>query len=71
MTTKPVKIRAHHLFSEWRADGIPAVVTAHEAWRLSGGLAGKQADHGTAIPLAQVAVKVAQSIQTKKDGGTR
>lgn len=45
-------------FLTWRAEGVPAVVTAHEAWRLSGGLVGREGDHGDPWPLMRVAARV-------------
>lgn len=42
-------------YSRLREAGVPALLTAHEAWRLSRGLVGTEGDHGTPVPLAAVA----------------
>lgn len=53
---------AIHL-AAWRATGAPALVTGHEAWRLSDGLAGIEGDHGTrgAVTLAALALATARA----------
>lgn len=40
----------------WMDAGVPTVITAGEAHRLTGGKAGKPGDHSTPISLAAVAV---------------
>jgi len=51
------------LFLAWRAEGIPSLITGHEAHRLSDGLVGREGDHGAkgAYPLMRVAARVAQN----------
>lgn len=50
---------AADLFLSWRAQGVPSLVTGHEAWRLSDGLAGAEGDHADAWPLMRVATRMA------------
>ena len=52
--------RAIALRTEWRAAGAPGVVTAHEAFRLSNGVAGAEGDHSTSVSLAALALTVAK-----------
>lgn len=51
------------LAAEWlvarRGEGVPAIVTADEAYRLSGGVTGTAGDHSTPVSLAAVALAVA------------
>lgn len=57
--THAARTQAAILRASWRATGAPAVVTAHEAWRLSGGVAGTEGDHATPMSLAAVALATA------------
>jgi hypothetical protein len=51
-------MRTANQFSAWRKQGIPSVITADEAWRLTEGAFGKEGDHGTPVNLAAAAVAV-------------
>lgn len=38
--------RAAARFAAWRAQGVPTLITAHEAYRLTDGKVGTYGDHG-------------------------
>jgi hypothetical protein len=50
--------RAAQQFSAWRDQGIPMVVTAAEAWKLTGGKVGAEGDHETPMNLSTVATRL-------------
>jgi hypothetical protein len=54
------RVRAASLYAAWRAEGVPSFVTAHEAYRLSGGKVGRDGDHGATggLNLSTVAAAV-------------
>lgn len=52
------KIRAAEIFAKWRNDGVPTLITMHEAFRLSGGKFGTDGDHSTPVQLSLVASKM-------------
>lgn len=49
-------LEAFKVLQLWRAEGVPSVVTAYEAWNLTGGIVGRQND-ASAMRLIDVAVK--------------
>lgn len=56
--------KAFSILQEWREQGAPAYITAHEAFNLTGGIIGKR--HGvTALRLVDVAMKYAEKEATK------
>lgn len=44
--------------AEWRREGVPTLITAHEAFRLTGGAIGVQGDHCTPVRLTDAAVAI-------------
>lgn len=56
--TRAHRDRALKQLSSWRKEGVPLVVTAHEAYRLSNGISGQKDDHETPYPLARLALEV-------------
>jgi hypothetical protein len=71
--TKEVVAKADVLFRRWTSEAIPSVITGREAANLSVSETGVVANglrrHSTSdfkpVPLARVAVKVAQHLATK------
>jgi MYXO-CTERM domain-containing protein len=61
-TTRTERNAAASWFLARRAEGVPSLVTAHEAWRLSAGAIGTEGDHGATggLPLMAVALAVAR-----------
>jgi hypothetical protein len=56
--------KAFSILQEWREQGAPAYITAHEAFNLTGGIIGKR--HGIdALRLVDVAMKYAEKEATK------
>lgn len=51
------RVRAASQYAAWRAEGVPSLITAHEAWRLTDGAVGTKGDHGStgAMNLSTVA----------------
>lgn len=45
-------------FTRLRRAGLPALITGHQAWHLSGGVLGAKGDHAGRVPLSRVALKV-------------
>ena len=54
------KIAAATLFTQWRAEGIPDLITMHEAFRLTDGKIGTEGDHSTPINLSTVARRMVE-----------
>lgn len=59
-TTKAQQARALAIRAELRSQGVPSVVTADEAYRLSDGAAGTTGDHSSPVSLAAVATALAK-----------
>jgi hypothetical protein len=51
------RVRAAARYAAWRAEGVPSFITAHEAYRLTGGIVGVEGDHGSTggMNLARIA----------------
>jgi hypothetical protein len=60
-TTRADRHAAASWFLDRRAEGVPSLITGHEAWRLSAGAVGDEGDHGTAWPLMRVALAVVRA----------
>lgn len=54
------RVRAASLYAAWRADGVPSLITSHEAYRLTGGKVGRLGDHGASgsLNLSTVARRI-------------
>jgi hypothetical protein len=50
------RTRAAKRYTELRKAGAPTVVTAHEAFRMTGGVIGTEGDHSTPVNLSKVAL---------------
>lgn len=52
-----LRVEAATQYAAWRAEGVPTLVTAHEAWHLTNGAVGTAGDHGAtgAMNLSTVA----------------
>lgn len=48
------KTAAMNTLTRLRAEGVPSVVTADEAFRMTGGQAGTRGDHSTPVTLAHL-----------------
>jgi hypothetical protein len=61
--TRTVRGIASSWWLDRRHEGVPSLVTAHEAWRLSGGLTGREGDMGATagVSLMSVALVVARA----------
>lgn len=49
--------RAAQQFSTWRSQGVPTLITAHEAHRLTAGAVGTHGDHSTPVNLSTAALR--------------
>lgn len=49
------RVRAAARFAAWRADGVPTVITSHEAYLLTDGRVGIEGNREAALGLARVA----------------
>jgi hypothetical protein len=69
--TKGDRLAAVSIFTTWRAEGVPMLVTAHEAHRLTGGVVGAEGDHGAAggLPTAGVALSLATARRLARVNG--
>lgn len=54
--------RATKRLVELRAAGVPHILSAHDAWYLSGGVLGARDDHDTKVPLARIARDVPDAL---------
>ena len=64
MATNKQGQRAFDILQEWRRQGVPAYITAYEAFNLTGGIIGRR--HGIdALRLVDVAMKYAEKEATK------
>lgn len=61
--TLAARRRASALLIEWQEAGVPTLITAHEAYRLTGGAVGTEGDHSASggLNLATVALRAATS----------
>ena len=48
-------LEAFNVLQQWRAEGIPDLVTGREAWNLTGGLVGNSEDYRNPYRLINVA----------------
>ena len=52
--------KAFALLSQWRANGVPDLITSYEAYHLTNGLVGK-ADKSSAMRLVDVALNAVKA----------
>lgn len=58
--TRADRTKAAAWFLDRKAEGVPSVVTGHEAWTLTAGQVGREGDHSSPWPLMAVALRVAR-----------
>lgn len=49
-------LQAFEVLDQWRADGVPDLITSYEAWNLTRGLVGKCNDYQTPMRTVLVAM---------------
>ena len=58
--TKKQGLKAFQLMQEWRANGVPDLITSYEAYRLTNGLVGKP-NNSKGLRLVDVALKAVKA----------